>query len=291
MHIMSHHCYYCQKPFARAGSRRHHERYTCWKRLENGQDRPPLVDFPPSSAKSRADSSKTTLPTEKQNKFPNGIEFGEAFRFKTPSSILVVGPSGCGKTCFTESLLLDHLEELFLSPPPTIHYCYGVWQDGFQDMKDVGVQFHEGIPETDHLRLWFPKGGLLVLDDLMAEGGVDKELLDLFTKHSHHQNITVLYLCQDMFPPGKYAKSISRNAHYIVAFKNPRDQLGMRNLLLQAFPTRWQDMMDVYQKVTERPFGYMVLDLHPGSGDRKRVFSHLLMHEGYPRWHRRMRDV
>ena len=94
---------------------------------------------------------------------------------------------------------------------------------------------------------------------------------------------------QDMFPPGKYAKSISRNAHYVIAFKNPRDQLGMRNLLLQAFPTCWQDMMDVYQKVTERPFGYTVLDLHPASDDRKRVFSHLLTHEGYPRWHRRIK--
>ena len=111
----------------------------------------------------------------------------------------------------------------------------------------------------------------------------------LFTKHSHHQNITVLYLCQDMFPPGKYAKSISRNAHYVIAFKTPRDQLGMRNLLLQAFPTCWQDMMDVYQKVTERPFGYTVLDLHPASDDRKRVFSRLLTHEGYPRWHRRIK--
>ena len=156
-------------------------------------------------------------------------------------------------------------------------------------MKDAGVQFHEGVPTTFHLQKWFPKGGLLVLDDLMVEGGEDKELLDLFTKHSHHQNITVLYLCQDMFPPGKYAKCISRNAHYIVAFKNPRDQLGMKNLLLQAFPTCWEDMMDVYQKVTERPFGYTVLDLHPASDDRKRVFSHLLKHEGYPRWHRRIK--
>ena len=75
-----------------------------------------------------------------------------------------------------------------------------------------------------------------MLDDLMIDGGEDKKLLDLFTKHSYHQNITVLYLCQDMFPPGKYAKSISRNAHYIVAFKQPRDQLGMKNLLLQVFP-------------------------------------------------------
>jgi len=168
-----------------------------------------------------------------------------------------------------------------------IHYCYGLWQNGFQGMKGAGVQFQEGIPDTNHLKSCFPKGGLLMLDDLMAEGGEDKGLSDLFTKHSHHQNITVLYLCQDMFPPRKYTKSISRNTHYIEAFKNPREQLGMRNLLLQAFPTYWQDMMDVYQKVTEQPFGYMVQDLHSGSDDRKCVFSHLLTHEGYPRWHRR----
>jgi len=124
----------------------------------------------------------------------------------------------------------------------------------------------------------------------MAEGGEDKALLDLFTKHSHHQNITVFYLCQDMLPPGKYAKSISRNAHFIVAFKNPNYQLGMKNLLLQAFSTCWQDMMDAYQKVTERPIGYTVLDLHPASDDRKRVFSNLMTHEGCPRWHRRKRE-
>ena len=235
------------------------------------------------------DALKITLPTEKQNGFLIGVDRGKAFRFKTPSSILIVGPSGCGKTCFTETLLLDHLEELFVSPPTTIHHCYGVWQHGLQDMKDAGIQFHEGVPTAFHLQKWFPKGGLLMLDDLMVEGGEDKELLDLFTKHSDHQNITVLYLCHDMFPPGKYAKSISRNAQYILAFKNPRDQLGMKNLLLQAFPTSWQDMMDVYQKVTERPFGYTVLDLHPASNDRKHVFSHPLMHERYLRWHRRIK--
>ena len=53
-------------------------------------------------------------------------------------------------------------------------------------MKDAGVQFYEGIPTTSHLQKWFPKGGLLVLDDLMTDGGEDKELLDLSTKHSHH---------------------------------------------------------------------------------------------------------
>ena len=62
--------------------------------------------------------------------------------------------------------------------------------------------------------------------DLMDEGSHDKRVLDLFTKHSHHQGVTVLYLCQDMFPVGRYAKSISRNAHYIVAFRTPRSIRG-----------------------------------------------------------------
>ena len=129
-----------------------------------------------------------------------------------------------------------------------------------------------------------------MLDDVMAEGGEDKELLDLFTKHSHHQNITVLYLCQDIFPPGKCAKSISRNAHYVIAFKNPRDKFGVRNLLLQAFPTYWQDVMDMYQKVIKRPFRYMVLNLHPTSDNRIRVLSHLLTHEGFLHCYPRKRD-
>ena len=73
------------------------------------------------------------------------------------------------------------------------------------------------------------------MDDLMDEGSRDKHVLDLLTKYSHHQNVTVIYLCQDMFLTGRYAKSISRNARYVVAFKNPRDQLGMHNLLLQSF--------------------------------------------------------
>ena len=125
----------------------------------------------------------------------------------------------------------------------------------------------------------------------MEEGGNDKRVLDLFTKHSHHQNVTVVYLCQDMFPPGKYAKSISRNAHYIVAFKNPRDQLGMRNLLLQAFPTQWQHVQDTFRRVTDRPFGYLFLDLHPKSTDDRRILSQLLKEEGFVRCHQLKREV
>ena len=53
----------------------------------------------------------------------------------------------------------------------------------------------------------------------MDEGGNYKRVLDLFIKDSHHKGITVLYLCQDLFPNGKFAKTISRNAHYTVRLR------------------------------------------------------------------------
>ena len=46
-------------------------------------------------------SARDHISYRKQPGIPSGIEKGKAFRFKTPSSILIVGPSGCRKTCFT----------------------------------------------------------------------------------------------------------------------------------------------------------------------------------------------
>ena len=60
---------------------------------------------------------KITFLTKKNHWIPNGIEMGDSFQFKTPSSVLIVGPSGCGKTCFTKTFTLDYLEELFVNPP------------------------------------------------------------------------------------------------------------------------------------------------------------------------------
>ena len=79
-------------------------------------------------------------------------------------------------------------------------------------------------------------------------------MLDLFTKDSHHRNITVLYLTQDLFPPGKFSKTINRNAHHIVAFKNPREQTDIRTILLQAYPDRWRQGLRLFKRVTSRPF-------------------------------------
>ena len=121
----------------------------------------------------------------------------------------------------------------------------------------------------------------MVLEDLMCEGSDDHRVLDLFTRDSHHRGINVIFMTQDMFPKGKHAKTISRNAHYIIAFKNPRDQLGVPILTQQAFPQGFKDVLNVYRDVTERPYGYLIFDLHPNSSDIERLKTNLLRDEGY----------
>ena len=102
-----------------------------------------------------------------------------------PSSVIVAAPSGSGETVLVEQLLRE--KSIFQVPPKKVVYAYDRWQPRFDRMKQRdGIQFYKGIPDPSQLSKWFSKGGVLVLDDLMEEGGQDKRILDLFTKDSQH---------------------------------------------------------------------------------------------------------
>lgn len=79
---------------------------------------------------------------------------------------------------------------------------------------------------------------------------------------------------------------LSRNALYIVVFKNPRDQLGVRNVLFQSFPTTWKEGLDPFHQTTARPFGYLVM----ASSDERRLLSRLLKHERWSRCYQKRVD-
>ena len=139
---------------------------------------------------------------------------------RQPSSVIIARPSGSGKSDFVEQWL--RYLNVFQVKPQTMVYAYDQWQPRFDRMqRKDGIPFYRGLPDPSHLTKWIgpTRGGVLVLDDLTEEVEQDKRVLDLSTKDSHHRNITVLYLTQDLFPPGKFSKTINRNAHYIVAFK------------------------------------------------------------------------
>ena len=203
---------------------------------------------------------------------------------RQPASVIVAGPSCSGKSELVEHLVQENT--LFYPPPKKIVYWYDRWQPRFDRMKHH-MTFYKGPPPEGALIKWFKPDdhGILILDDLMEESGSDKRVLDLFTKDSHHRGITALYITQNLFPPGKFAKTINRNAHYMICFKSPRDKTGIRNLLLQVYPEKWRQVLQLFLKLTSRPFGYVMLDLHPASDDCLRIWSHLTNAEGAPQVH------
>ena len=63
----------------------------------------------------------------------------------------------------------------------------------------------------------------MVTDDLMIGYVNDKRLASLFSKKSHHRNCSVIFIVQNLFVQGKDMRNITKNCHYMILFKNPRE--------------------------------------------------------------------
>ena len=73
-------------------------------------------------------------------------------------------------------------------------------------------------------------------DDQIIDTSKDKRIVNLFTRGSHHRNLSVIYVVQNLFHQGKGSRSRSLNSHYLVLFKNPRDKLQILTLAKQMYP-------------------------------------------------------
>ena len=202
-------------------------------------------------------------------------------RFKTPSSIMISGPSQCGKTVLTLKLL-KNVDTMFAGEVFKIIYCYGAYQPSFlQFKKEVpNIHFCEGFPDN-LLDQFENRPGILIVDDLMASCSNDDRMADLMTKHSHHRNITVIYIVQNLFPPGKFSRTISLNCHYIFAFKNCRDSLGVSTLVQQVFCNKKDRMhaLESFQDATNKMFGYLLFDMHPTTPNNFRLRTNIFPEE------------
>ena len=115
----------------------------------------------------------------------------------------------------------------------------------------------------------------------MTEMADSKAMSDLFTKHSHHRNISIIFILQNLFVQGKQMRNISLNAHYIFLTKSRRDLNQVKRLGQQVFG-KGQYFYDAYKKcVLDKEYGYILLDLSPNTDERFRVRSNIIPDE-YP---------
>lgn len=192
--------------------------------------------------------------------------------FQHPFTCLVSGPTGCGKTYFTFDLI-EQASQLIQPPPQKVYYSYGEFQPIFA--KYPSIEFHDGLVDLDIFDGKQPS--LLVVDDLMDEA--DEKVAKVFTKLSHHRNLSVIFLVQNLFSKNKHARVISLNSHYMILFKNPRDTGQFAILARQMYPTGWKHAVEAYCDATARPYGYLLVDLKPETDDKYRLRTNIFPNE------------
>ena len=137
-----------------------------------------------------------------------------------------------------------------------------------------GIQFSQGLPDlSEELREVSPKfNNLLVFDDLMSQA-TDSPVLSKFFTQGRHRNASTILLLQKMLPKGKFNTDISRNAQYMVLFRNPSDRKQIDIMAVRIFAKDRPHFMKVYQHVTAKPYGYVLVDNQPKTTADKQVVS------------------
>jgi len=100
---------------------------------------------------------------------------------------------------------------------------------------------------------------------------VEKTLMDLFTRISHHKRVNVVYLSQNLFFKSKETRTISLNSHYIFLMKTTRDMMQVMCLARQMFPNNSKYMLEAYKDATARPFSYLLIDLKTETDEKFRL--------------------
>ena len=91
------------------------------------------------------------------------------------------------------------------------------------------------------------------MDDLLTS--TDDRVVNIFTKISHHRNLSIVYLTQNLFYKNKQTRTLSLNSHYIVLFKNARDATQVANLTRQMYPGERTFMIEAFKNATSAPYG------------------------------------
>jgi hypothetical protein len=194
-----------------------------------------------------------------------------ALPFKHPFTAVVSGPTGCGKTELVKSIIL-HARQLVEPVPQKVVWYYAEYQAKLA--ADLGrmVEFREGCPDmsdfSDNTRT------LVIIDDLMGE--CSSEITKMFTKGSHHRNLSICFLMQNFFHQAKEIRTITLNAHYVILFKNPRDKQQVRVLARQMFDRDSLAMEQAFTMATERPHGYLLVDLKQDTPEHLRLRSKII---------------
>jgi hypothetical protein len=190
--------------------------------------------------------------------------------FQHPTTVMIAGPTGCGKTQF----LVNVFKFGMIRPhPQRIVWIYSEWQPAYDEIRSLikgsSVEFVKDFDDNLYQTIDPAIRNVVVLDDQMENENMHKnggsKLAKFFTQGSHHRNLTIIYIVQNVFHRSPAMRTVSLNSHYLVLFANPRDKTQIRTLATQMYPDSPHFLMDAFKDATSSPYGYLVVDLRPNT--------------------------
>ena len=193
------------------------------------------------------------------------------FRLYCDRTMCVVGPSHSGKSTFILQLL-DNRHKLFHCTTNRVIWCYGIYQHDLNTiLQQRGYITHADIIPTSDIQ----PNDIIVLDDLLQESKGSKDVTAMFTRAAHHKPCFIIFVMQNLFPPGKESRTRSLNTHYYAIFKNPRDKSQVEYLARQILPRNPKALIEIFEDATQKPHSYLFLDLTQECPDQYRFRSSL----------------
>ena len=80
-----------------------------------------------------------------------------------------------------------------------------------------------------------------------------------------------MHILQNLFSKNKEQWCVNLNSHYMILFKNPRDNSQIINLATQMYPKNVKVLQDAYKLATADPWSYLVVDLKQNTPDHLRL--------------------
>ena len=175
------------------------------------------------------------------------------FKLQHPFTLMVAGPTSSGKTFLTRRLIEDYsVATTITASPLKILWSYGVHQSLYKKPLNgnISIEYFDGLADESTIDSVKPQ--LIVIDDLMLEVESDKRMTSLFTKGSHHKNISVIFVVQNLKFDSKTFRNVSLNTHYFLLLKNPRDQSQIAHLAREMFNDKSKYMTSAYEEANKR---------------------------------------
>ena len=114
----------------------------------------------------------------------------------------------------------------------------------------ANVRFNKVVPEDFISSNSEPC--FVTFDDLLNDI-YSNQVCELFTRGSHHKNISVILITQILFQQGRFCRDISLNSHYILALKNGRDKKQLMFLASDMYHEDTIGLYNAYRDAHKKP--------------------------------------